>query len=131
MKYRLTALLLLFTAPQLSLAAQSADSSLAGKAQAILKNHCSKCHGQEGAVKGGFGYVLDRDKLIARGKIIPGNPAESEIYQRMHEGEMPPPGKKPRPTAAEITLIKQWIDAGAPALATIAKPREFVSDAAV
>src|SRR5215471_7005385 len=68
------------------------------KAQTILKQHCGACHGIDGASKGGFGYVLDRDRLIARGKVVPGDAAESELYQRVHAGEMPPAGKKPRPT---------------------------------
>lgn len=130
MKDRFSALsLFLFALPQAAFA-QSNDTPLAAKAQVILKDHCFKCHG-EGAVKGGFGYVLDRDKLIARGKVVPASAAESEIYQRMQQGEMPPPGKQPRPSAADIAVIKQWIDAGAPAVASTAKPREFIPDSAV
>ena len=32
--------------------------------------------------------MLDRDKLVARNKVVPGSPAESELYQRVHSGEM-------------------------------------------
>ena len=63
------------------------------KAQALLKQHCASCHGFDGAAKGGFGYALDRDRLIARGKVVPGSAADSELYQRVQAGEMPPAGK--------------------------------------
>ena len=51
------------------------------KARVILKRHCAPCHGQDGAAKGGFGYALDRDRLIARGKVVPGSAADSELFR--------------------------------------------------
>ncbi|MGH7222748.1 MAG: hypothetical protein ACRELF_05950, partial [Gemmataceae bacterium] len=45
---------------------------LAHKAQTILKANCHRCHGRDGAVEGGLNYILDRDKLIARKKVLPG-----------------------------------------------------------
>src|SRR5262249_15595690 len=104
------------------------DATLWPKAQAILKQHCAACHGIDGAAKGGFGYVLDRDRLIARGKIVAGDAAESELYQRVHAGEMPPAGKQPRPAKEEVVLLKRWIDAGAPGGAS--KTRTFIPDIA-
>src|SRR5262249_12706470 len=77
-----------------------------------------------------FGYVLDRDKLIARGKVVPGSPSESELFQRVESGEMPPPGKGPRPGKDEIALLRRWIEAGAPGMVAVAR-REFAPDAAV
>ena len=57
---------LILTVTLLSSFARAADAELAAKAQAILKANCSRCHGQETPAKGGFNYVLDRDKLVAR-----------------------------------------------------------------
>src|SRR4051812_8975448 len=48
------------------------QAALAARAHAILKANCYRCHGQEGAVEGGLNYILDRDKLIARRKVVPG-----------------------------------------------------------
>ena len=79
--------------------AHADDAGLATKAQAILKTHCHRCHGKDGAAKGGFNYVLDRDLLLARNKVIAGNPADSELLRRAKKGEMPPPNQKPRPDA--------------------------------
>src|SRR5438445_13664959 len=88
--------------------AAAADMTLAVKAQAILKANCSRCHGQEGPAKGKFDYVLDRDKLVARKKVVPGNPAASELYERIRKGEMPPKGQPIRPDPSELALLTQW-----------------------
>jgi hypothetical protein len=108
-----------------------AADSLATKAQAILKTNCYRCHGQEGMAKGGFGYVLDREKLVARNKISPSKPAESEIYQRVLKGEMPPASQKTRPSSEDLVVLRQWIEAGAPAASVSTAPRTFVSEADV
>ena len=81
------------------------------KAQAVLKTHCHRCHGKDGTDKGGFHYVLDRDKLLARNKVVPGKPAASEIYKRAAAGEMPPPEQKLRPDKNDLTALEQWIAA--------------------
>jgi len=87
---------------------------LAQKAQAILKTNCYRCHGQEGASEGGFNYVLDRQRLVAGKKIIPGDSAQSRLYKKLKKEEMPPEDEKPRPTQEDIGVIRQWIEAGAP-----------------
>lgn len=86
---------------------------LAGQAQAILKTHCYRCHGQDGAIEGGMNYGADLNKLVARKKVIPGEPNNSRLFKRIDEGTMPPPGETSRPSAEEITTIKKWIAAGA------------------
>jgi WD40 repeat protein/mono/diheme cytochrome c family protein len=118
----------------LALASQSASAAgteLAVKAQAILKANCSRCHGQESPAKGKFDYVLDRDKLVLRKKLVPGNPAKSELYERIRTGEMPPKGQRSRPDSSEVALLKQWIEAGAPALQEPPPERSFLSDSEV
>src|SRR6516165_6601796 len=93
------------------------EAALPAKAQEVLKAHCYRCHGKDGAARGGMNFILDRDKLLARQKILPGSAAESKLYQRVLHGEMPPEGIKLRPGKEEVALLKQWIDAGAaPAL---------------
>src|SRR5581483_11919248 len=75
---------------------------LAAQAQAVLKTHCYRCHGQDGAIEGGMNYVTDLAKLVARRKIVPGDPAASRLFKRMDDDSMPPSGEKPRPTAEEL-----------------------------
>jgi mono/diheme cytochrome c family protein len=89
------------------------EEDLPRRAQAILGAHCAACHGPGGSSKGGFDYLLDRDRLLARNQIVPGEPNDSPLLQRITHGEMPP-GKRPRPTGEELALLRRWIDAGAP-----------------
>ncbi|MCC6356121.1 MAG: hypothetical protein IT577_19710 [Verrucomicrobiae bacterium] len=86
----------------------------------ILGARCVDCH-REGKSKG----KLRMDAvggLFAGGSegpaIAPGNSADSLIIQRItmpegEEGRMPPEGRE-GPTAAEIAVLRWWIDAGAP-----------------
>jgi WD40 repeat protein len=112
-------------------AARADGPDLGAKAQAVLKAHCSGCHGQPGTAKGGFYYVLDRDLLVARKKVVPGKAEESELYKRVAKGVMPPKTWKKRPSADDVAVLKQWIDAGAAPMPPVAGPRPFIAEAAV
>lgn len=111
-----TCLAWLLVAGALSAEAPPAPSpaDLAARATAVLRTHCYRCHGQDGAVEGGLNYLLDRDRLVARRKLVPGAPERSPLYLRTARGKMPPPGETPRPTSAEIAVLRRWIEAGAP-----------------
>src|SRR5437016_2876798 len=85
--------------------AAAAEPELAVQARTILEANCHRCHGRAGAAKGGMDYVLDGDRLVARGKVVPGKPDESELLQRLIKGEMPPEKQKPRPTADDLALL--------------------------
>src|SRR5207249_2907132 len=90
------------------------DPTLAASVQAVLRKSCHRCHGQDGAVEGGFNFILDRDKLVARRKVVPGQPDKSPLFRRVLKGSMPPKGETPRPSRDEIALLRRWIAAGAP-----------------
>jgi mono/diheme cytochrome c family protein len=109
--------LLLAAGFALSPAAAGADepSPLGQEAKAILQAHCAGCHGGGKAAKGGFGFVLDRDQLVSRLLVTPGQAGQSDLFLRIRQGEMPPSSKKQRPSAAELKTLERWIDAGAPA----------------
>jgi mono/diheme cytochrome c family protein len=107
------------------------DAALAEQAQAVLRTYCHRCHGENGAAEGGFNYILDREKLIARKKAIPGQAERSKLFRRMSEGEMPPEGENPRPTAADVAVVKRWIDAHLPAGAPPTPPRESLTEEAI
>jgi hypothetical protein len=106
-------------------------ADLAQKARTVLDTHCYRCHGKDGTVEGGMSYILDRDRLVARGKIIPNKPAESPLMKRMQAGKMPPPEESPRPTADEIKLVEQWIAAGAPSTEPAVPVRKRILEADV
>ncbi len=81
----------------------------------ILKRHCFICHGESGRREGELDVRLRR--LIATGGdsgvgLVPHQPAESLLLQRIRDEEMPPGDTKL--SAKDITLIERWISAGAP-----------------
>src|SRR5207245_7034844 len=111
-------------------AGQTGPTGLAGKAHAVLKKHCAQCHGDGGSKKGGMNYILDRDQLVERGQVVPGNIAASHVYQRILHGEMPP-AKQPRLSADEITALRQWIEAQAPTWTSASGKPALVSQPSV
>lgn len=94
----------------------------AQKTLAILKQHCYRCHGENGSVEGGFNYVQDLERLVLRRKVIPNNPAQSSLFKRIQDGSMPPPEVKERLSNEEVQTLKQWIQDGAKPLVTRKNP---------
>jgi mono/diheme cytochrome c family protein len=85
--------------------------------QPILANRCGDCHSGERPA-GGL-VVLDRDALLARSHVRPGDPSASPLFSRMtsplaDDDHMPPRGA-PQPSRAEIDAIRSWIECGASA----------------
>ncbi len=111
-------------------AADAAKTEVAVKAQAALRTYCYRCHGQDGSLEGGMNYILDREKLVARHKLVPGKAEESPIFKRIAAGKMPPPGEKARPGEADIRLLRQWIDDGA-INPVVSAQRKSISDTEV
>src|SRR5947207_14762600 len=108
--------LALFALPAALIAAEPAGEPLTFEAHVrpILKAHCWQCHGEEEELKGSLDARLAR--FLSKGgdsgpAVVPGNAAESLLYQRIAAGEMPPGKKKPSPS--EITIIERWINSGA------------------
>ncbi|MBM4069416.1 MAG: tetratricopeptide repeat protein [Planctomycetes bacterium] len=88
---------------------------LGKQAKSILKAHCHRCHGHDGASEGGFNYVLDLGRLVERKKVVAGQPGKSKLLRRIIDTDdpMPPAEEKSRPTKDEIALLRKWIEAGA------------------
>ncbi len=103
-------------------------TTLASRARTILKTHCYRCHGENGAAEGGFNFILDREQLLAKKQIKVGDAEHSKLYRRMREKEMPPVDEKPRPNAEEVQLIRQWIDNDAPTEPLAPPQRTFLSN---
>ena len=89
----------------------------------ILSTHCFQCHGPDEAKRKG-GLRLDT-AAGARGAtksgvaaIVPGRPADSELLHRVTTREtdemMPPPEAKKHLEPAQISLLRRWIEQGAP-----------------
>jgi WD40 repeat protein/mono/diheme cytochrome c family protein len=111
-------------------AADDPKLELAKKAQAVLKTHCYKCHGEAGAVEGGMNYVTDLERLVARKKIVPGKAEESPVFKKIASGSMPPPEVTQRLSEDEKVVLKQWIDGGAAGSQPVS-PKKFLTQADV
>ena len=92
----------------------------------ILSDKCFKCHGPD-AGKREAGLRLDLEEEATKPlpehpdkrAIVPGNPAASELFQRITTNDtsllMPQVSSHlPRLTAREVAIIKMWIEQGAP-----------------
>lgn len=96
-----------------------------GVIEPIFENKCLICHG---AQKSKGGLRLDSFAALQKGgkddvAIKSGDSAQSPLVQRallpVSEDDHMPPDGKPQLTAAEIALLKWWIDAGAPETNTL------------
>jgi hypothetical protein len=63
-----------------------------------------------------YGYVLDLPRLAGNHEfVIPGHPEQSELWELVRRGEMPPPDSPHGPlSSAEKEVVRAWIAAGAP-----------------
>src|SRR5581483_9369978 len=77
----------------------------------LLRARCALCHGAQQQMKG---LRLDQ-KTSAMGVINPGHSADSKLIRMVAglEGKMAMPPTGARLTAAEIGMLRAWIDQGA------------------
>lgn len=107
------------TAPSPAEAPGRTEPDYSSRVQPVLDKYCVSCHGPEKA-KGDL--RMDSFELLSshsgkRPAVVPGEAANSEMIIRLKlpaedEDHMPPEGK-PQPSAQEIALLEQWINAGA------------------
>jgi hypothetical protein len=90
--------------PALSAETVSALSENKGFAtiKEILEARCSACHD----------WTSSYESIVAGGRVVPGNPESSRLYQKVASDEMPAEGEKLSPD--QKAFIKGWIAAGAP-----------------
>lgn len=93
----------------------------------VLKENCAPCHGATTLVSSGLN-LTSREGALKGGSrgpsIVPGKAAESRAYRMasgVEEPHMPP--NKPL-TAAQLQILKQWIDQGAPWVAAATQSSE-------
>ncbi len=83
----------------------------------ILSENCFFCHGPDENHREADLRLDDREAAIEFQAIVPGNPQESELLNRLRATDpdevMPPPHTKKKLTEKEITLLTKWIEAGA------------------
>jgi hypothetical protein len=84
--------------------------------ESLLQKACGQCHGEaaeeDGNCRAGMCYIENVNELIENGKIVPGSPETSPLYQRItrtDSGVMPPPGQEPRLSTQEISQVRDFI----------------------
>jgi hypothetical protein len=102
-----------------SMAGADAAVDYARDVEPIFSRHCYGCHGDE---KQKSGLRLDSPTAVRRGGdsgeplFVPGSAAESHLFKLVSgddpEETMPPEGKNPV-KAADLVVLKTWIDEGA------------------
>jgi len=121
---RSAAMLLVVVCVLMSPAARAADdkAALALQARDILKDTCSACHKGKDSRGGRFNASIPQSMLAPITKddeavIKAGVPDDSPMWQAIDGGSMPlknsPEAK--RMTVEQKTVLRKWIEAGAPA----------------
>ena len=83
----------------------------------ILAEHCFACHGPDSASRKADLRLDKREAAVKSGAIVPGDPVESEIIERVNSAEadkvMPPPKAHKDLSAAQKETLRQWVAEGA------------------
>ena len=83
--------------------------------QTIFNSNCTSCHVDGGAYYGGLDLSTYNNVMSGGNSgavIVPNDHANSYLWQRVNNGEMPP-GNNPDLTASQVSLVALWIDEGA------------------
>ena len=137
MRFPSSAAILALLASSTRLCAATDAVDFSAKIAPLFEEHCNDCHAADDP--DGELNLETFASLIKGGKagkvITPGN-AQDSLLVKFIEGRsgkegknrFMPPGKKEHLTPAEIALIRQWIDAGAPPPATEAKIADVLAN---
>jgi len=83
--------------------------------QTIFNSNCTSCHVNGGSYFGGLDLSTYANVMNGGNSgvvVIPNDHANSYLWQRVNNGEMPP-GNNPDLSSSQIDLIALWIDEGA------------------
>ncbi|MCE9566030.1 MAG: PSD1 and planctomycete cytochrome C domain-containing protein [Planctomycetes bacterium] len=83
----------------------------------VLADACFSCHGPDEKTRKAKLRLDTKEGMFSASTVVPGKPAASELMTRIqaHDGEelMPPAKSGKKLTAAQIALLKAWIEQGA------------------
>ncbi|MEO2025163.1 MAG: PSD1 and planctomycete cytochrome C domain-containing protein [Fuerstiella sp.] len=102
--------------------AQDSDVNFSRDILPLLSNSCFTCHGPDEANRQSDLRLDKHESALmelesGHAAIVPGHSDQSELFRRIASSDadikMPPPDSDRKLTAAQIALIKKWIDGGA------------------
>ena len=109
-----------------------AQQNIAQQVYAIFEQSCLICHGENGSYRESL--IIEHTALINDGKVVPGDPGGSVLYQRLIEtnpAKRMPQGQ-PQLAPEAIETIRQWIAAGAPDWDATPRPKpSFITTDAI
>ena len=83
----------------------------------LLSDRCFECHGPDEEARESDVRLDTAARPEHKGLIVPGKPAESELFQRINSSDrkkrMPPTDSGKELSPDEIELIRRWIEEGA------------------
>ncbi|MFT5496798.1 MAG: mono/diheme cytochrome c family protein [Kiritimatiellia bacterium] len=103
-------------------AGRAEEAVLAPQAYRILATHCFECHGPDEGSRKAKLRLDTREGALAHRKgdaaIVPGAPSQSTVMIRVRSTDpderMPPPENHKALTPYDLSVLEQWIQAGAP-----------------
>ncbi|MBA3482246.1 MAG: DUF1549 domain-containing protein, partial [Pirellulales bacterium] len=107
-------ILALTTCWLLATSAVAAEVDFAHEVLPLIKQHCAKCH-TNGTYKASLSFDT-RESLLDAGVVEPGDSTASHLIDLVtsDDPEMRMPPKGPALSAAEVDVLRRWIDADLP-----------------
>ena len=99
--------------------------------QTIFNSNCTSCHVNGGSYFGGLDLSTYANVMNGGNSgvvVIPNDHANSYLWQRVNNGEMPPGTNNPDLSAAQVDLIALWIDEGALEFPAITTPALVINE---
>jgi hypothetical protein len=111
------ALLALGLSPALAVIHSAEPPSYTRDIRPILSDNCFACHGPDASHRKAKLRLDVREEAMAKRAIVPGNPTESTLVQRIlttdPDDQMPPPESHKTLSPSQKDLLQRWIAAGA------------------
>jgi hypothetical protein len=107
-------ILIIVASSLIASAATAAEIDFAHEVLPLLKQHCAKCH-TNGTYKASLSFDT-REALLDAGVVEPGESDASYLIDLVtsDDPELRMPSEGPALTAAEVDVLRRWIDAGLP-----------------
>ena len=116
-RWSVSAILIALHAPVFATAPERPKIEFNREIRPILAENCYACHGPDQNRRKANLRLDERASALTLGAIVPGNPEESALVERIFSEDadllMPPPETRKSLTPAQRQLLREWIEQGA------------------